>query len=114
MAAPIYLDHAATTPLAPEVLEAMLPYLGDEYGNPQSIYGLARGARRAIDDARDAVAEVLSCRAGEIVFTSGGTESCNLAVKGVAWANAAKGKHLVTSRIEHLAVLRSFEYLAKL
>jgi cysteine desulfurase len=110
----VYLDHAATTPVAPEVLDAMLPYLGDQYGNPQSIYGLARGARRAIDDARDAVAEVLGCRAGEIVFTSGGTESCNLAVKGAAWANAGKGKHLVTSRVEHLAVLNSLEYLAKL
>jgi cysteine desulfurase len=92
----------------------MLPYLGDQYGNPQSIYGLARGARRAVDDARDAVAEVLGCRAGEVVFTSGGTESCNLGVKGVAWANAAKGRHLVTTRVEHLAVLNSFEYLAKL
>jgi len=111
---PVYLDHAATTPLAPEALEAMMPYLGDEYGNPSSIYGLARGARRAIDDARDAVADVLGCRAGEIVFTSGGTESCNLAVKGVAWANAGRGKHLVTTRVEHLAVLNSFEYLAKL
>jgi cysteine desulfurase len=114
MSTAVYLDHAATTPVAPEVLEAMLPYLGDEYGNPSSIYALARGGRRAIDDARDAVAEVLGCRAGEIVFTSGGTESCNLAVKGVAWANAAKGKHLVTSRVEHLAVLYSMEYLAKL
>jgi cysteine desulfurase len=111
---PVYLDHAATTPLAPEVLNAMMPYLGDEYGNPSSIYALARGARRAIDGARDAVADVLGCRAGEIVFTSGGTESCNLAVKGVAWANTARGKHLVTTRIEHLAVLNSFEYLAKL
>src|SRR5579884_3146457 len=92
----------------------MMPYLGDEYGNPSSIYALARGARRAIDGARDAVADVLGCRAGEIVFTSGGTESCNLAVKGVAWANTARGKHLVTTRIEHLAVLNSFEYLAKL
>jgi cysteine desulfurase len=111
---PVYLDHAATTPLAPEVLNAMMPYLGDEYGTPSSIYALARGARRAIDGARDAVADVLGCRAGEIVFTSGGTESCNLAVKGVAWANTARGKHLVTTRIEHLAVLNSFEYLAKL
>src|SRR5256885_14275312 len=113
MAAPIYLDHAATPPLAPEVLEAMLPYLGAEYGNPSSIYGLARGGRRAIDDARDTVADVLGCRSGEIVFTSGGTESCNLAVKGVAWANQGKGRHLITSRVEHLAVLNSCEYMAK-
>ncbi len=114
MAEPIYLDHAATTPLAPEALEAMSPFLGEEYGNPASIYGLARGARRAIDQARDAVAELLGCRAGEIVFTSGGTEADNLAIKGVAWANRARGQHLVTTRIEHLAVLRSCEYLARL
>jgi cysteine desulfurase len=110
----VYLDHAATTPLAPEALEAMLPFLGDEYGNPASIYALARGARRALDDGRDTVAEVLGCRAGEVVFTSGGTESCNLAIKGVAWANSGRGRHLVTTRVEHLAVQNSFEYLAKL
>jgi cysteine desulfurase len=114
MSEPIYLDHAATTPLAPEALEAMLPYLGEQYGNPASIYGLARGARRAIDDAREAVAEVIGSRAGEIVFTSGGTEADNLAIKGVAWASRARGNHLVTTRIEHLAVLRSCEYLEKL
>ena len=113
MSEPIYLDHAATTPVAPEVLEAMLPFLGDQFGNPSSIYGLARGARRAIDDARDGVAEVLGCRAAEIVFTSGGTESCNLALKGAAWANAAKGRHIVSTRVEHLAVLNSLEYLTK-
>jgi cysteine desulfurase len=110
---PIYLDHAATTPLAPEALEAMLPFLGEQFGNPASIYGLARGARRAIDDARDSVAEVLGCRSGEIVFTSGGTESDNLAIKGVAWAARSRGKHIVTTKIEHLAVLRSVEFLEK-
>src|SRR5438093_12114854 len=104
MAEPIYLDHAATTPLAPEALEAMSPFLGEEFGNPSSIYGLARGARRAIDDARDSVADLLGCRSGEVVFTSGGTEADNLAVKGVAWANRARGQHLVTTRVEHRAV----------
>src|SRR5207248_9006303 len=89
MSEPIYLDHAATTPLAPEALEAMLPYLGEQYGNPASIYGLARGARRAIDDAREAVADVLGSRAGEIVFTSGGTEACNLPRNAVAWPRRA-------------------------
>ncbi|HEV8634117.1 MAG TPA: cysteine desulfurase family protein [Chloroflexota bacterium] len=113
MDASVYLDHAATTPVAPDVLEAMLPYLRDEYGNPSSIYALARGARRALDQARDAVAEVLGGRAGEIVFTSGGTESVNLAVKGVAWANRARGTHLVTTRVEHLAVINACEYLEK-
>jgi cysteine desulfurase len=113
MDGPVYLDHAATTPLAPEVLEAMLPFLRDEYGNPSSIYGLARGARRALDQSRDAVAEVLGCRAGEVVFTSGGTESVNLAIKGVAWANRSRGTHLVTTRVEHLAVINAGEYLEK-
>jgi cysteine desulfurase len=113
MEGPVYLDHAATTPVAPEVLEAMLPYLRDEYGNPSSIYGLARGARRALDQSRDAVAEVLGCRAGEVVFTSGGTESVNLAIKGVAWANRSRGGHLVTTRVEHLAVINACEYLEK-
>jgi len=109
----VYLDHAATTPLAPEVLEAMLPYLRDEYGNPSSIYGLARGARRALDQSRDAVADVLGCRSGEVVFTSGGTESVNLAAKGVAWANRTRGNHLVSTRVEHLAVINALEYLEK-
>jgi cysteine desulfurase len=113
MDGPVYLDHAATTPLAPEVLEAMLPYLREEYGNPSSIYGLARGARRALDQARDTVADVLGCRPGEVVFTSGGTESVNLAVKGVASANPARGNHIVTTRVEHLAVLNAAEYLEK-
>jgi cysteine desulfurase len=106
----VYLDHAATTPLAPEVLEAMLPYLRDEYGNPSSIYALARGARRALDDARESVAEALGARPGEIVFTSGGTESLNLAIKGTAWARRG---HVVTTEVEHLAVLNSCAYLEK-
>ena len=107
---PVYLDHAATTPLAPEVLEAMLPFLRDEYGNPSSIYGLARGARRALDDARESVAEALGARPGEVVFTSGGTESVNLAIKGVV---AARRGHVVTTAVEHLAVLNSCAYLEK-
>jgi cysteine desulfurase len=107
---PVYLDHAATTPLAPEVLEQMLPFLRDEYGNPSSIYGLARGARRALDDARESVAEVLGARPGEIVFTSGGTESVNLAIKGVV---SARRGHVVTTSVEHLAVLNACAYLEK-
>ena len=109
----IYLDHASTTPIAPEVLQAMLPYLGDEFGNPASIYGLARGARRALDEARDTVAEVIGSRSSEIVFTSGGTESINLALKGVAFANRARGNHIITSRAEHLAAIHSCEFLEK-
>ena len=113
MSDPVYLDHAATTPIAPEVLQTMLPYLGDEFGNPASIYGLARGARRAIDNARDTVAEIIGSKASEIVFTSGGTESINLAIKGVAFANRTRGGHIITSQAEHLAALHSCEYLEK-
>lgn len=91
----------------------MMPYLRDDFGNPSSIYGLARGARRAIDAARDSVAEDLGCRPGEIIFTSGGTESVNLAIKGVASANRKKGRHIVTTRVEHLAVINSCEYLER-
>lgn len=109
----IYLDHAATTPLAQEVFEAMLPYFAERYGNPSSVYALAREARRAVDEARDAVAEVLGARASEIVFTSGGTESDNLAIKGVAFANRSRGDHIITSQIEHHAVLHSCQYLEK-
>ncbi|MEA2646460.1 MAG: cysteine desulfurase [Chloroflexota bacterium] len=93
----IYLDHAATTPLDPEVLDAMLPYLTEAYGNPSSIYGPGRRARAAIDAARDLVAGALGCQARELIFTSGGSESDNLAVRGVALRNADRGRHLVCS-----------------
>src|SRR5918997_6133774 len=81
----IYLDHAATTPLDPEVMAAMLPYFAERYGNPSSIYQLGQESRAAIDQARGACARVLGCEPGEIIFTSGGTESDNLALRGVAW-----------------------------
>ncbi len=90
---PIYMDNHATTPVDPRVLEAMLPYFGEQYGNPSSIYALGRSARRAIDRARDTVAEVLACKPNEVLFTSCGSESDNLAVKGVAlaaWERAAR------------------------
>jgi cysteine desulfurase len=111
----IYLDHAATTPLDPEVLAAMVPYLTRSFGNPSSIYRLGQEARAAVDDARSTVARVLGCSPAEIVFTSGATESDNLAVKGIAWRrrlerergrNAAM-PHVVTSAIEHHAVLHA-------
>ncbi|MFB3052880.1 MAG: aminotransferase class V-fold PLP-dependent enzyme, partial [Dehalococcoidia bacterium] len=82
----IYLDHAATTPLHPEVLEAMLPYLSGHFGNPSGAYALGRQAARAVNEARSSVAEVLGCRTREVVFTGAGTESINLAIKGVAFA----------------------------
>lgn len=109
----IYLDHAATTPLDRSVLAEMDPYLCDVFGNPSSVYQSAREARRALDEARDTVAEILNARAREIVFTSGGSESDNLAIKGVAFANRSRGNHIITSQIEHHAVLHSCQYLEK-
>src|SRR5438105_651175 len=109
----IYLDHAATTAVYPEVVEAMLPYFAAGYGNPSGSYALAREARRAIDNARDSVADALGCRSAEVIFTSGGSESDNLAIKGVAAATPQRGRHMVTSAIEHHAVVYSLEYLEK-
>ncbi|MGI6686761.1 MAG: cysteine desulfurase NifS [Christensenellales bacterium] len=107
----IYLDNAATTALAPKVLEAMLPYLGAHYGNASSIYETGRDARQAIDVARRQVAELISAKPGEIFFTSGGTESDNWALKGIALANKNKGNHIITSAIEHHAVLETAHWL---
>ena len=107
----IYLDHAATTPLRPEVLEAMLPYFDQEFGNPSSVYGAGRRAHQALDQARDTVADLLGAKSEEIIFTSGGSEAANLAIKGVAWAYQTKGKHIITSAIEHHAVLDAVLWL---
>jgi len=109
----IYLDNAATTPLHPKALEAMLPFLTQRFGNPSATYAIARQAQKAIDDARKAVAAVLGCRAADIVFTSGGTESVNTALKGVAFAQkkARAGNHVVTTEVEHHAVLHTANYL---
>jgi cysteine desulfurase len=103
----IYLDHAATTPLRPEVLEAMLPHLTQHHGNPSSIHASGRRARQALDEARETVAAALGAKPREIVFTGSGTESDNLAVKGVAWAASASGRHLITSAVEHKAVMNA-------
>ena len=108
----IYFDHSATTPLDPEVLDAMLPYLRDNFGNASSVYGLGQTARRAVDQARDEVAAYFGVQAREVVFTSGGTEGDNFAWRGVAVRNADRGRHLITSTVEHDAVLRSAEALA--
>ncbi|MEF3273907.1 MAG: IscS subfamily cysteine desulfurase [Chloroflexus sp.] len=108
----IYLDHAATTPLDPRVLEAMLPFLTGMSGNASSIHQVGRAALQALDDAREQVALTLGCQPKEIVFTSGGSESINLAIKGVAIALRAQGKtHLISSTIEHHAVLHALDYL---
>jgi cysteine desulfurase len=109
----IYLDYNATTPLAPEVFEAMRPYLERHFGNPSSIHAAGREARAAIDDARDRVARLLGAKPHEIVFTGGGTESDNLAIIGLARANATRGKHVITCATEHHAVLHAFEHLQK-
>ncbi|MBI2323242.1 MAG: cysteine desulfurase, partial [Chloroflexi bacterium] len=109
----IYLDHAATTPLDPRVLDAMLPYLGPRYGNPSSIYASAREARQALDEARDTVAAALGAQASEIVFTASGSEADTTAIVGVAFAGRPRGRHIVTSAVEHHAVLHSCEYLAQ-
>ena len=111
----VYLDNAATTHLHPKALEAMLPYLGGRFGNPSGAYALGRQAGRAVDEARRDVAEVLGCRPREIVFTGAGTESINLAIKGVAFAQklAGMGNHIVSCATEHHAVLHSCEYLER-
>lgn len=110
----IYLDHAATTPLDPRVLEAMLPFLSGMSGNASSIHQVGRAALQALDDAREQVALVLGCQPKEIVFTSGGSESINLALKGVAMALRVQGKnHLISSAIEHHAVLHALDYLVE-
>jgi cysteine desulfurase len=109
----VYLDHSATTPLDPEVLQAMLPYLTEEFGNASSVYGLGQRARQAIDQARDEAAAFYGVAAKEVIFTSGGTESDNFALRGVATRNADRGRHLITSTIEHDAVLRCAESLER-
>lgn len=107
----IYLDHNATTPTDPEVMEVMLPYLSDQYANPSSIYKFASRAREAIESSRDKVAALLGANAIEIVFTSSGTEANNFAIKGVAFANKDKGNHIITSKIEHHAILNPCRWL---
>jgi len=109
----IYLDHAATTPTDPRVVEAMLPHFTDAFGNPSSIHSLGVETRAAVAEAREKVASLIGATSDEIIFTSGGTEADNLAIKGVALANAHKGRHIVTTRIEHHAVEESSRYLEK-
>jgi cysteine desulfurase len=110
---PVYFDYNATTPLDPAVREAMLPFLAEVWGNPSSVHRVGRQARALLDEARDRAAQVLGCKPSEVIFTSGGTESANLAVLGTARSLRQKGQHLITSAIEHHAVLHSFEYLAR-
>ena len=110
---PVYLDHSASTPTDPRVIEAMLPYLGEIYGNGSSGHSFGRKAEQAIEDARESIARVFNCQPAEIVFTSGGTESDNLSVRGAAWALRANGNHLITTPVEHAAVVRTTRQLAE-
>ncbi len=107
------MDHNATTPLREQVLEAMLPYLREEFGNASSLHSFGMRARRAVESAREKVATALGAQPREIIFTGCGTESDNQAIKGVAFANRSKGDHIITSRIEHKAVLQTCQYLEK-
>ena len=109
----VYLDHSATTPVRPEVAELVLRYMTDTFGNPSSVHGFGREARKGVEEARERVASLINADPREIVFTSGGTEADNLAIKGVALANRKKGRHIITSAIEHHAVLHTCEFLEK-
>ncbi|MCZ7400214.1 MAG: cysteine desulfurase NifS [Candidatus Methanoperedens sp.] len=107
----VYMDHSATTPADPLVVEAMLPYFSEKFGNPSSLYTIGRQARRAIEESRQKVADLIGAKKEEIIFTGSGTESDNLAIKGIAYRNRKKGDHIITSSIEHHAVLHSCKYL---
>ena len=107
----VYMDHAGTSPLDPEVLASMEPYLTQIFGNPSSIHSVGQKTKRALDSARDRIARLIGCRVSEIVFTSGGTESDNAAINGVLQALQHTGSHIITTRVEHHAVLRTCEYL---
>jgi cysteine desulfurase len=109
----VYLDHNATSPTNPEVIEAMMPFFGEHFGNASSAHSFGREAHEALATAREQVAALIGAKPSDIVFTSGGTESDNFAVKGTAYANEKKGKHIITSQIEHHAVLNMCKYLEK-
>ncbi|QOR65643.1 cysteine desulfurase [Cytobacillus suaedae] len=110
----IYLDHAATSPMHPDVVDKMLPYMTEVFGNPSSIHHFGRQSRHALDEARQSIADTINAKASEIIFTSGGTEADNLGIIGVALANREKGNHIITTAIEHHAVLHSCKYLESL
>ena len=109
----IYFDNAATTPVRKEVLDAVLPYFSEYYGNASSVYDIARIGKKALEEAREKVAKAFNADVSEIFFTGGGTEADNWAIKGVAEALTGKGKHIITTNIEHHAVLHTCQYLEK-
>ena len=108
-----YFDHSATTAIKQEVLDEMVPYLKEKFGNASSLYTLGRESKRAIEEARKRVAELINCKPNEIYFTAGGSESDNMAIKGIAYSNKYRGKHIITSKIEHPAVLHTCKVLEK-
>ena len=107
------MDHSATTPTHPDVVKKMVPYFTEHYGNPSSLYRIARESKVAVSKARKQVADALGCTPDEIFFTAGGTESDNWAIKGAAFANKDRGNHIITTKIEHHAILHTCEYLEK-
>lgn len=109
----IYLDYAATTPVRKEVIKETLPFCSKKFGNASSLHSFGQEAKKALEESREKMAKSIGCQSNEIIFTSGGTESNNLALKGVAFANKSKGKHLITSKIEHHCVLHTCEWLEK-
>src|SRR5207244_10820887 len=109
----IYLDYNATTPLCDPAREAMLPYFSQHFGNPSSIHRSGRNARAAVDNSRDKIAALLRAKPNEIIFTSGGTESCNLAVLGLARRGMERGGHVISNKTEHHAVLHAVEHLER-
>jgi len=109
----IYLDNAATTPLDKNVFKEMKRYFESEYGNPSSFHKKGKDAKEAVENSRNIISKLLNCELNEVIFTSGGTESINFALKGVAFANRHKGNHIITSKIEHHAVLEVCKYLEK-
>ena len=110
----MYLDNSATTKISDEVLEEMLPYLKDEFGNPSTLYSIGRESKKALEEARQRIADSINAKKDEIIFTSGGSESDNLAIKGIAFKLRKKGKHIITSEIEHPAVKESLYFLESL
>jgi cysteine desulfurase len=109
----VYMDYSATTYVKPEVLEEMLPYFTEKFGNPSSFYGISRETKRAIDKAREQIAKALNCLPDEVYFTGGGSEADNWAIKGIASAHKNKGNHIITTKVEHHAVLHTCAYLEK-
>ena len=109
----VYMDHNATTPVHPEVLEAMMPFFRDQFGNASSIHWAGREVKKYLDEAREKVAALLHASPEEIIFTGCGTESDNMAIKGVAFALRERGRHIITTRVEHHAVLHTCQFLEK-